>query len=347
MSAKVLPLFDRKSAQAQAQQWIARMDAGALSPAERVQLQEWLAQDERHGQLLDAHALLWSTASKARFGSAAEGVTPKPLGVSTRARQWFAPTVGACAALMVALGMWVLPADDWPQETAQVRTHSTAIGERRSVALSDGSSMHLNTNTEVQVNFGPHRRRIVLQTGEGYFEVAKDAARPFEVRVGSTVVRAIGTRFLVRRQASGQAEVTVFEGVVELLKAADESVESGDGRAKSTVPPVRLVVGQSATEQQHITILRSVSAPDLERKLAWQEDRIEFDDTPLAVAIEQVNRYSAVPLSLADDSLRNVRVSGAFSTKEVQVFVRSLENGFGLQVELGPEGHRVSRATPR
>jgi transmembrane sensor len=344
MSPKIFPFAHRPAPEDQARSWIARIDAGPLTSSEREQLRAWLDEDGRHAQLLDTHALLWNAAAKAAFAPA-QAPANERASRSTGKPRWLAPAFAACASMLVAGGLWL---GQWsPQNASPAQTISTAIGEHRPVALADGSHMHLNTGSKARVVFSKERRRIQLDAGEGYFDVAKDAARPFEVGVGSSIVRAVGTRFLVRLQANGQAEVTVFEGVVELIKAQAEPAVPGARRAPPSQPPVRLAVGQSATEQEHVVLLRSVSEPALEHKLAWQQDRIVFDNTPLAAAVEQVNRYGTLPLVLGDDMPRDVRVSGAFSTREIPVFLRSLEQGFGLRVEQRPEGYLISRGGSR
>lgn len=343
MSPNIHPFAYRPSPEDQARRWIARIDAGPLTPSEREQLRAWLDEDGRHAQLLDTHALLWHVAAKATFAPSPAPATDRAR-LSSRAQRWLTPALTACACVLVAGSLWLGHWSPLPQEASPAQTISTAIGEHRPVVLADGSQMHLNTGSKARVVFSKERRRIQLDAGEGYFDVAKDAARPFEVAVGSAIVRAVGTRFLVRRQVNGQAEVTVFEGVVELIKAQAEAPASRAGRAQPSQPPVRLVVGQSATEQEHVVVLRSLSEPALEQKLAWQHDRIVFDNTPLAVAVEQVNRYGTVPLVLGDGIPRDVRVSGAFSTRDIPVFLRSLEKGFGLRVERRPEGYLISRS---
>jgi transmembrane sensor len=347
MSPKIVHFAQRPSPEEQARCWIARIDAAPLTTSEREQLRAWLDEDRRHAQLLDTHALLWDAAARATFAQTLAPANDRAR-QNAGSRRWLAPALTACACVLVAVGLWHGAWDAPPQEAPPAATISTEVGEHRPVALTDGSQMHLNTGSKARVVFSKERRRIQLEAGEGYFDVAKDAKRPFEVAVGSTLVRAVGTRFLVRRQANGQAEVTVFEGAVELIKApAAEGPAPGARRAQPSQPPVRLVVGQSATEQEHVVVLRSLPERALAQKLAWQQDRIVFDNTPLAAAVEQVNRYGTVPLVLGDDMPRDMRVSGAFSTRDIPIFLRSLEQGFGLQIEQRPEGYLISRSGSR
>lgn len=328
MQAKVLD-FERAgggtNAADEARRWIARIDAGDLSSTERQQLKDWLAQDAGHARLLDEHALIWAAASQARFAPAVAGATAR----ARRAQPRWAWGGAALAAGVAALALLLARPD--AGDAAYVVAHHTGVGEQHSALLPDGSRTTLNAASSLAVAYGEARRRVTLERGVGLFEVAKDKTRPFEVLVGSTVVRAVGTRFLVQRHANGAVEVTVYEGVVELEKPG--------------TPPVRLGVGQVALDQAEQTRLSLASSAELERKLAWQQGRIVFDDTSLLAALEEVNRYSAEPIELAaDPGLQQMRISGAFATTDVAVFLRSLEQGFGLRVRQQDGRWVVSRS---
>ena len=325
--AKVLD-FERGGAAGaaeEARRWIARIDAGDLSATERQQLKDWLAADGSHARLLDEHALIWAAASQARFAPGAA----KPAARRAPQRHW---AWGGAAGLALALCLLILRPWQAADDTRFAATHSTAVGQQHVVLLPDGSRTELNAASALGVAYGDERRRVVLERGVGLFDVAKDKTRPFEVLAGNTVVRAVGTRFLVQRHADGGVEVTVYEGVVELRKA--------DG---SNEQPVRLGLGQVALDQAQQTLLSVAKPGELERKIAWQQGRIVFDDSSLAAALEEVNRYSTEPIELADPGLQGLRISGAFATTDVAVFLRSLEQGFGLKVKL-QDGHwRISR----
>lgn len=320
--------FERSPGAAeQARHWVTRIDAGELSAAERQELRSWLAQDPAHARLLDEHALLWAAASHARF--------PPPHAVSparTTTRPWFRLGTALGAIGAVALGIvLILPfARQWGTDPS----YRTGIGQQSSVVLADGSRTELNAASELAVSYGKDRRRVVLKEGVGLFDVAKDKSRPFEVVAGNTLVRAVGTRFLVQHHFDDSVEVTVYEGIVEVMKAD----------AAKTTRPLRLGVNQVAVDRTRETRLSVATSADLERKLAWREGRLVFDNTTLAGALEEVNRYSEFPIELADPELRNLRISGAFSTHDVAVFLQSLEQGFGLRTRLQNDTWRVSRS---
>src|SRR5262249_47175706 len=93
--------------------------------------------------------------------------------------------------------------------------YSTPVGGIDNVALADGSRMTLNTDTRIRVALTETERRIELDKGEGFFEVAKDPSRPFVVYAGNKRVVAVGTKFSVRRE-NDDVEVIVTEGRVRL-----------------------------------------------------------------------------------------------------------------------------------
>lgn len=333
MSGKVMSFERTPQAESQARDWVVRIDAGPLGAEERQALQQWLASDPSHPRLLDEHALLWATASRARFAPAAGQAAVSRWGGARSRPAWALASLGA---IMLSGLLWwgeLLQPAGTGRNVASV--HSTPIGAPAPVELPDGSRTELNAASTLRVAYSARQRQVVLERGEGLFEVAKDKARPFEVLVGDTVVRAVGTRFLVQRRAGGRVEVTVYEGVVEVLKNA---------AAPAGAQAIRLGAGQvavSAPEQ----MLVALSQPQaMGRKLAWQQGRIEFDRSTLADALEEVNRYSAVPIRLGSPELGAMQVSGSFSTHETAVFLRSLEQGFGLRVQRSGDAWILSSA---
>ena len=109
---------------------------------------------------------------------------------------------------------------------ASGQTLSTAAGERRRAALPDGSVLYLNQNTTVRCEAG---RRVALQSGEVYVEAAPRAASDaFTVQAAGRAITALGTKFVVRADASvavtqGQAQVSGHDGAV----AAGQQLAAG------------------------------------------------------------------------------------------------------------------------
>jgi transmembrane sensor len=195
--------------------------------------------------------------------------------------------------------------------------YETRVGEQRDVRLPDGSLVTLNTGTAISIRYDEERRYIELERGEALFSVEHDAARPFDVAAGGTLTRALGTEFNVDLRAA-QVTVSVLQGAVRV--AAIEA----------QLPVTALGKGQALKVHRDDRRVLEAEA-DLRRIHAWRTRRLEFDDTPLAEAIEEFNRYSSVRVTLGTETLGTVRVSGMFRVGDAESFLFSLREVLNLQ----------------
>lgn len=201
----------------------------------------------------------------------------------------------------------------------QPQTYSTDVGARQVVRLDDGSVLHLNTDSKVRVGFRPKERRLVLVRGEAFFEVAHDAQRPFIVQAGDARVRAIGTKFDVRR-AEGATSVTLVEGRVV--------VDRNDRPDRWTLAP-----NQQITVDGGRPAVRAAEGADV---TSWTTGKLRFRAIPLASAIAEVNRYSRTKISLQAPNLAATRVSGVFETGDTPAFVSAVAGLFDLKATNAP-----------
>ena len=103
----------------------------------------------------------------------------------------------------------------WQLWRGREQVFATAVGRTQSVRLADGSRMELNTNTRVRTDVTAARRVVMLDSGEAYFDVVHDAARPFVVYAGNRRITDLGTKFSVFRNGD-DVRVTVREGRVKV-----------------------------------------------------------------------------------------------------------------------------------
>jgi transmembrane sensor len=206
--------------------------------------------------------------------------------------------------------------------------YTTGVGEQRLVLLADGSRVRLNTDTALRVNFRNDVRRVTLLRGEALFEAAHDAARPFIVTANGAEVRAIGTKFDVRRGPE-DVRVTLLEGRVQV--------------ASKAAAPALLQPNQQLTVSRH-----GVSAPrptDASEAAGWTTGRLTFRAVPLAEAVAEVNRYSRRKIVLAGGpELARRPVSGVFDTGDTAAFVSAVQVLFDLRT--APGSSDAIRLTP-
>lgn len=228
------------------------------------------------------------------------------------------------AALVVAAGI------GWVWLVQQPVSYSTAIGEQRVVVLDDGSRVTLDTASRIRVRYTGDRRSVSLTEGQALFAVEGDPRRPFVVMAGGAEVTALGTRFDVRRMGDG-ARVILIEGRVAVRDAAAPE------QSWSLTP------GQQVVTTAPRPIVAEVNLPVA---TSWTTGRLIFEDTPVAVAVAEVNRYTRTPIDLRDDRIAANRVSGAFDAGDVDGFIAALTDLYPLAIRRGPNDRIVLAAAP-
>jgi transmembrane sensor len=239
---------------------------------------------------------------------------------------------------------------------------TTTIGEQRWVALDDGSTVHLNTDSEIRVRMTKKTRCITLLRGEAVFDVEHDPVRPFQVLVDTVLVEAVGTRFNIHRKDE-QVVVTVLEGKVVVrpkssqslasrvlvIESKDEpaqepgpvpSPESSQPQADAAIAPsqlLRLDAGQQTTIRADGSKVTPAIA-DISRVTAWTKRRIVFDSDPLESVVEEFNRYNRSHLEIVDPALKDRRITGAFNIDDPDGFLVLLASLVDIRTERQPDG---------
>jgi transmembrane sensor len=220
---------------------------------------------------------------------------------------------GAAVLFLGAAGTWWI---DWRDQT-----YVSKLGQIRRVKLSDGSRMVLNTASQATVRFDRAHREIELATGEGLFQVAKDPKRPFVVRAGFVSVRAVGTVFSVRT-ASQRVDVTVTEGVVELVNSST----SGGGVIRRVAANERATVMETSQVQ-----VQSMPHAEAERRLAWRDGMVDFAGEPLTTAVAEINRHNQRQIIVDDPALASRPVVGTFRANDPDNFAATVATALGVQ----------------
>jgi transmembrane sensor len=301
---------------AEASIWVTRLHGGNRDRAMEAGLRQWIAADPMNARALELATDVWEESENLRrvvpFAHDTEDVAPRRFrfGLSTVAAT---ALIAAIATLAVILGVLHF----------QRENVVTKLGEQRLLALEDGSRVFLNTATTVEVHYDATTRRVVLESGEALFDVAKRADRPFVVEAGSRRVTALGTSFVVRRDEQTTA-VTLVEGSVS-VKAAD-----GADAAAAAENAVTLSAGQRVTYSSAGSA--RIDQPSVERVVAWRRGQVILEDTPLAEAIAEMNRYSAVRLRLEQPDAAKLVINGLFQAGDSLSFANAVALSYGLTV---------------
>lgn len=306
-----------------AAQWVVRVDRG-LSAAEQVALEAWIAADRHHQGAFARAQALWLQSDRTRIYRD----VPEVRAAQSARRRW--PPWAVAAGLILALGAAITGWHSYAQ------THfATAIGEIRHVPLPDGSSVTLDTGSQIAVSYSRGLRLVRLDRGEALFDVAHDPSRPFVVEAGALRVRAVGTAFLVRRTQRSEAEVTVTRGVVDVWR--DSSVPE---------PSVRLTAGlHTAATSTVLEPIQSLSEGQVAQATAWEEGAIDLEGRTLGEAAAEFNRYNVQRLVVEEPALAHQRVVGRFSLNDPLGFAHAAAAMLGAHVR-SDEGRIVLESGP-
>lgn len=222
----------------------------------------------------------------------------------------------------------------WLNPTYKSEHFATAIGERRAVQLSDGSKLLLDSGTHVEISWRLLSREVGLRSGQALFDVSSAVYRPFIVSAGLAKVEVLGTLFNVRRLDNDAVRVTLARGRVDVAvaTAAQAAVSLRPGQQVDSIG------GQ----------LMPVAKVDAAKAMAWKDDRIVFEQTPLDEAVSLLRHYRKAAIELSDPSLAALKVTGVFEAHNVDLLLDLLPSILPVAVLQQEDGSvRIQRKTIR
>jgi transmembrane sensor len=327
----------RNGIEDEAAQWFTRMQSPDVSIQQTIQWQSWMNEDPAHAEAYRRIEETWL-----RFEN-----FPRPALLNSRlvaeddydgsipVAEWNArkgrtrPRVFAIAAgialACVAAGILAIALTLTRGEILETRT-----GENRSILLADGSRVVLGGNSQLRFHLGDRKRSMQLLRGQAFFEVARDAKRPFVVAAGQASVEAVGTEFDVTRNAD-RIVVSVLEGRVAVhpeqplidLPWLKELAQRPRGPAGTLDAGLRTTVAVSGIGPSETANAASITG--------WQQGRLSFDNEPLRYAVEAVNRYSQLQIEIVDPRISDLRVSGTAIGERSEGWISSLETAFDIK----------------
>jgi len=329
-------------------EWILERDSGHFPPERRAALERWLSADARHREVYLRFDEAWRLSEGLRAWRPADGRINAQVLASSSRQAVVDSTVGqrraflrarlphsrrmlafAASVLVAVLGVstWAM----WPSGTA----YSTAIGGYERVALDDGSVVQLNTNTRLRVSFTDRSRRVQLDRGEAYFEVAHDRGRPFIVQAGDRQIVAVGTQFAVRRESDG-VRVSVTEGTVRLTGGEGSTPEVSTA-AESQLTAESALILLPAGSVARLPAAGSVrvehhSLPEVESELTWRTGALVFHNQALSDVVAEINRYNRRQFVIRDPALASLPFGGNIRATDPEALIDALRT-LGIQAD--------------
>lgn len=307
--------------EAEARAWMAYLLGAEHTPDKDKKLELWLAASPDHRRALEGLRAGWMAIAEVEgvediLSAPARIAVPRagrPAAPSRQRRRLVAGLLAA-AACGVAL-IFVAPLmQTAPTEDIYL---ATAIGEIRTFDLSDGSRLTLDAGSEVKGRFTRDQRSLTLVEGNAYFDIARAPERPLDVRAGDVQVKVLGTQFDIRRRPA-ETIISVEEGHVAVTGAQG-------------LPAVSLTGGLQVTYRTGKGFDASATF-DAARSAAWRRGQLYYVDARLGDIIDDVNRYSARPITLADQTLGDLRLTMSFSVNQIEIMLAGLDEAYPLDI---------------
>lgn len=310
-----------ENVEAQAADWLSLVRSGQMTRGEQVALEAWLDADPAHTEAYNRMHETWRV-----FGELEDD--PAVMEVREWARRRhnhafrFRIAAGIAAAAVLSggwAGWWATSPAPLPEEVVAAATvapeqaFATGVGESRTVTLFDGSTVTLDTNSALTASEVGGIRLVELKQGQAFFNVAKDAARPFKVMAAGRTVTATGTQFSVRVDPANY-QVTLVEGSVTVETPRSRFIP---GKAADLKPGFALKAEDAGRAWK-------VAKVDVAADTSWRSGRLTFDDRPLADAAAEMNRYSKRKV-VVDPAVADTQIVGVFPAGDVEAFARAAE----------------------
>jgi transmembrane sensor len=300
--------------------WFVRLQEPNVSVEQRQRFEAWLNEHPQHRAEFRLLQDLWAAADllpTSRLQALAE--TPP----ARRQRRPMLRYAVAASVLAVALGLGLFSGLNHPG--AYRAEFATAPGERKHVALPDGSVIDLNSRSRLQVRYEQDRRVIELSAGEAMFSVEHDGSRPFIVEAGSGRVTVTGTRFDVRRDAT-QTRVAVEQGTVKVQGSAAPDNEFINLTAG---------LGTAVDAQGQVLPAYAVNPAEL---TAWRNGKLVFNNASLSEVAAEVSRYRDKPLTVTQPNVASLRLTSVFKSDDTDALLKALPSILPVTVRTLADG---------
>ncbi len=248
-------------------------------------------------------------------------------------QRWRPRRLLGVAAAIAAITVLAIGLLSW--QRAQPAIYRTALGERRTVTLQDGSRLSLDVATEVRVKYSRRARDLWLESGQARFDVAHEPERPFSVTAGSERIVATGTAFDIDI-VGPRIMVSLIEGHVVVI--SDSSLDETLGHASSNEPARRVELHAGEQLVAFSSAPPRVQAVNVSHATAWQNGQLVFENEPLSSVLDRLSRYTTRSLRVKDERTARLRVSGVFNADNLDGFVDTISQYLPVRVEHGADG---------
>ncbi len=296
---------------------LVHLHSGAETEADWADYEDWKAASAENRLAADRAETLWEKLGPAL--APRRSSKPKSIPIILLV------LLASLAAMLVGSGWFGPPRYLFADQT-------TAVGERKEITLADGSKVEIDSDTAFDIDVSQSKRELTLFTGQIFVTVTPDKSRPFMVKAGNGVARALGTAFGVRQDQDG-TRVVVTESTVRVSgTASGRSVDVHAGQQVDYSP-------------QHG--LGEPKRADLRVLTAWRTGQMIFEGQPLGDVVAEMSRYRWGTIVFADTSLKQLLVTGIFDTNDTDGLLNAIATVLPVKIDRVPGVTLIRRDTSR
>ncbi|HLU02907.1 MAG TPA: FecR family protein [Advenella sp.] len=295
----------------EAVKWLVLMHSGRFNEADAQRCAHWRRQSPEHQRIWDSVEKL-NRQFDSVPGPLAMPVLNRPRVSANRRMMIKTVALAVTAPSAMWLGYRAIP---WEALNAQYRT---GTGERRDVALADGSQLSLNTSSAVDVVFDARERLVLQRSGEIHIRTAHDpqaGVRPFVVKTQQGSLQALGTRFIVRCMPE-RTRLTVLDGAVQVQPLHTSQTH--------IVP-----AGQEMDFSADSFGARVAAPPGAGQ---WLQGVLYAEQMKLAEFVAELGRYRP-GIVRCDSSVADIPVSGAFQLNNTDRILQALAQTLPVHIQ--------------
>lgn len=324
--------------------YVTQLYSGEISSQDEIEFEQWLAEDKQHIYEYQRMLKTWDTL----------GELPSVLDKNTETGRLTNPVSYLFAAfktyklatvavsIFLFIMSFVLFSLFSEEKKSLLNRYQTLVGEQKRIVLSDGSVVTLNTNTLLETDFRDGKRKIKLEYGEAFFDIAKVANSSMMIDLGNHKITVLGTQFSVYRSVS-EIKVAVVEGRVSVNEVTGKDTtklsisQSATSDTRSSYSDksnkkVLLVAGNALNFSTKTKKSNLVTKADIEKITDWRDGLVRFDDQPLSQVISELNRYSLRKVLIQDKEVMSLSVSGTFRFNDIRAILEDLNSALPITI---------------
>ncbi|GAB7529548.1 FecR family protein [Pseudomonas sp. 3A(2025)] len=307
----------RQKIDEQAAEWMLCLSEADVSDARRRAFEAWKQQSPEHAAAAARmHEVVERMQSLRPQRAPAQAALNAAVNGSQQARQ----RRRALRALLL-IGCLALPATllvNSRQGERWLADISTAPRDWKTIELADHSTLTLNGSSAVDVHFDAGQRRIELLQGEILVQVAHDPQRPFVVATEQGTLRALGTRFVVKRDRDAT--------ILTLLQSRVAAHSTGTGQT------LEVAAGsQARVSVDGVRVLGTVDIQGIDQ--AWQRHQLVVDNQPLPQVLDELARHHRGHLQFDRRALAHLRVSAVLPLDDPERALQLVAESLPVQVQ--------------